>query len=68
MTIDNMSLDNIHSSSCKETGYSLDYQSKEPDFAHDSANEYEITEPFNNEKEALDFATHYSKMVINEER
>ena len=56
---------NTLSSSCKEISYSFDYQSKEPDFLHDSA-EQEIIEPFNDEKEALNFVNYYSQMVIND--
>ena len=53
---------------CREANYSLDYQSKESDYLHDSSNECEHIEPFDNESEALDFVNHYSQMVINETR
>ena len=55
-------------SSCREAGYSFDYQSNESDYVYDSSKEQETIEPFDNEKEALDFVNHYSKKVIDETR
>jgi len=55
------------SSSQQRYEYSFDYQRKSPDYLFDSSNEKEVIEPFDCEKDALEFANFYSQKVLNEE-
>ena len=55
-------------SSQRENLYSLDHQEKNPDCVCDSSDEKEKIEPFDCEKDALEFANYYSQKVLNEER
>jgi len=55
-------------SSRQENIYLFDYQQKSASCVCDSSNEQESIEPFNDEKEAIDFANFYAQKVINEER
>ena len=48
--------------------YSFDYQKEAPKYVCDSSNEKETVEPFDCEKDALEFANFYSQKVMNEER
>jgi len=57
-----------HFSSQKENIYSFDYQQKSASCVCDSSNEQESVEPFDDEKEAIDFVNFYAQKVINEER
>jgi len=54
-----------HFSSQQENVYSFNYQQENASYACDSSNEQESVEPFNNEKEAMDFVNYYAQKVIN---
>ena len=69
MTTNNLAKnDMVFLSSQKENGYSYDYQSINPDYACEPSNENEKIEPFDCEKDALEFANFYSQKVLNEKR
>ncbi|MCL2443569.1 MAG: hypothetical protein FWD13_08940 [Treponema sp.] len=59
-----MVLDNLPKDPFK---YSLDYQDEKPACVCESSEEIEIIEPFDGEKEALEFVNYYSQKVLNEE-
>jgi len=56
------------SSPQQENVYSFDYQAKSHGYVCDSSNEKEAIEPFDCEKDALEFVNFYSGKVLNEER
>ncbi|MCL2801859.1 MAG: hypothetical protein FWD28_08910 [Treponema sp.] len=56
------------SSSQQGYEYSQDYQSVNHGYVCESSNENETVEPFDCEKDALEFANFYSQKVLNEER
>ena len=59
---------NISSSSRQKNVYSFEYQKKSESYVCDSSNEQDTVEPFDNEKEALEFVNFYAQKVINKER
>ena len=67
MTTIDMVNNKITSFSQQENLYSFDYQTKKPDYVCDSSDGKEKVEPFDCEKDALEFANFYSKKVLNEE-
>jgi len=66
--INSINNDKDISSSRQDDLYTLDYQTKNPDYVCESSDEKEKVEPFVCEKEALEFVNYYSLKVLNEER